>query len=79
MAICMVCHNDYDKAFEILMDNQRFTFDCFECAIQKLAPQCAHCECKIIGHGIEAKNKFYCCAHCARQKGIKEAHDHVNG
>ena len=30
-----------------------YTFDSFECAIQKLAPTCAHCGCRILGHGIE--------------------------
>lgn len=29
------------------------TFDSFECAIHKLAPVCEHCDCKIVGHGIE--------------------------
>lgn len=41
------------------------TFDSFECAIQKLAPTCAHCKCRIIGHGIEAKGRMFCCEHCA--------------
>jgi hypothetical protein len=43
MATCQTCGNDYDKAFELTMNGKRHTFDCFECAIQALAPQCAHC------------------------------------
>ncbi len=46
-----------------------FTFDCFECAIQKLAPSCAHCGCRVVGHGVEAAGKVFCCAHCARATG----------
>jgi hypothetical protein len=42
-----------------------------------LAPTCAHCGCKIIGHGIESDNIFYCCAHCAEMEGIEEAKDRV--
>jgi hypothetical protein len=38
------------------------TFDSFECAIHGVAPQCAHCQCRIVGHGIEAQNMIYCCA-----------------
>lgn len=70
MARCDVCGNDYDKAFEVRLAGQAHTFDSFECAIHALAPTCAHCGCKIIGHGVEAKGRFYCCAHCAHQVGI---------
>jgi hypothetical protein len=31
----------------------------------------------VIGHGIEADGKFYCCANCARQSGITGARDRV--
>ena len=69
MAKCTVCDNEYDKAFQVLTGSKTYTFDSFECAIQALAPQCAHCGCKIIGHGVEAKGTMYCCAHCASTKG----------
>jgi len=66
MATCEVCGNSYDKAFQVRMPaGDSHTFDSFECAIQKLAPSCAHCKCRIIGHGIEANGKMYCCEHCA--------------
>ena len=55
MAQCEVCGNDYHLSFEVIAEGQTHTFDSFECAIHKLAPDCAHCGCKIIGHGIEAK------------------------
>jgi hypothetical protein len=66
MGTCEVCGNSYDKAFQVRMPaGDSHTFDSFECAIQKLAPSCAHCKCRIIGHGIEAEGKMYCCEHCA--------------
>ena len=52
-------------------------FDSFECAIHKLAPICAHCGCKVIGHGVEAKENIYCCAFCAGQEGVRGAVDDV--
>ena len=64
MARCEVCGNDYDKSFEVVMSGARHTFDSFECAITKMAPKCTHCECRIIGHGVEVSGKMYCCAHC---------------
>ena len=42
---CMVCGNEYARAFQITLDGETSTFDSFECAIHALAPQCAHCEC----------------------------------
>lgn len=69
MEKCATCGNTYDKLFEIKFNGKNYFFDCFECAIQKLAPCCAHCNCKIIGHGVENSNVFYCCANCAREEG----------
>jgi len=66
MGTCEVCGNRYDKAFSVTLAGDRaHTFDSFECAIQKLAPACAHCKCRIIGHGIETGGKMFCCEHCA--------------
>ena len=75
MAKCEVCHNDYDKAFEVTADGVRHVFDSFECAIHRLAPACAHCGCKVIGHGLEAHGQFFCCANCARMAGETELKD----
>ncbi|MCC6471066.1 MAG: hypothetical protein IT563_22305 [Alphaproteobacteria bacterium] len=78
MARCVVCGNDYDKAFMISQDGRSQTFDSFECAIHALAPRCAHCQCRIVGHGIEASGKTFCCAHCARESGTTGAVDRTS-
>lgn len=70
MAVCEVCGNDYYLSFDVITAGNKHTFDSFECAIHKLAPVCAHCECKMIGHGIEANGTFYCCASCAQASGV---------
>ena len=72
---CEVCGNDYDKAFQGTRGGETRTFAAFECAIQAMAPRCAHCECRIIGHGLEADGAIYCCAHCARKSGEDELRD----
>jgi hypothetical protein len=77
MARCELCGNDYDKAFEITLGGARHVFDSFECAAQALAPSCAHCGCKILGHGVEAGGSMYCCAHCAAAKGVHGVADRV--
>ena len=77
MARCDVCHNDYDKSFTVTMGARTGTFDSFECAIHALAPTCAHCKCRVIGHGAEAGSKIYCCANCAKESGVRGLDDRV--
>jgi hypothetical protein len=70
MTSCETCGNDYDKAFTVIThDGREHTFDSFECAIHAVAPTCAHCGCRIVGHGVEADDAIYCCAHCAHEVG----------
>ena len=78
MPICETCGNDYDKAFQVILGGQKHVFDSFECAIQALAPTCAHCNCRVIGHGVESRGTFYCCAHCAQQSGVRGVDDRAD-
>jgi hypothetical protein len=77
MLKCEVCGNNYDKTFTVIMSGRQHTFDSFECAIQALAPQCAHCQCKVIGHGVEQGGRVFCCAHCAKHEGVSDLKDRV--
>ena len=54
---CEVCGNQYDKSFEVHTDGRKHVFDSFECAIHALAPSCAHCHCRVIGHGVDESEK----------------------
>jgi len=78
MAVCEVCGNDYYMSFDVVAAGVTHTFDSFECAIHRMAPTCEHCRCRIVGHGVEADGKFYCCAHCASASGAKGLVDHVD-
>jgi hypothetical protein len=75
MARCEVCGNDYDKSFEVIVGGAPHVFDSFECAIHALAPRCAHCDCRIVGHGVEAQGKVFCCANCAVLSGVSNLKD----
>ena len=72
-----MCGNDYEMALQVVTAGVTHTFDSFECAIHKLAPICELCGFIIVGHGIEAKNLFYCCANCAHAKGAKSIVDNA--
>lgn len=75
LATCEVCGNGYDKAFRVVVQGASHTFDSFECAIEKLAPRCNHCGCRVIGHGMEDAGRIFCCAHCAKESGVNQMKD----
>lgn len=75
MPRCETCGNDYDRAMDVVIDGRRHVFDCFECAIHALAPSCAHCGCRIIGHGLQVSSFYYCCTHCLREDGVAAGDD----
>jgi len=77
MTQCEVCGNQYDKPILVTVLGRSHAFDCFECAIQALAPVCLHCGCRIIGHGVEVEGRIYCCAHCATKEGVKGVRDRL--
>jgi hypothetical protein len=77
MGKCEVCGNSYDKSFDVVMGGQTHTFDSFECALHALAPSCAHCGCRIVGHGLEASGAYYCCRTCADGSGIEGFKDRM--
>jgi hypothetical protein len=78
VARCDVCGNDYDKSFQVQMQGRTYTFDSFECAVHALAPTCAHCSCRVLGHGVEANGAIYCCAHCASEMGVTSVRDRAS-
>lgn len=78
MAVCDTCGNDYDKAFQVTKAGKTMTFDSFECAISAMAPRCTHCQCRVIGHGVEDDDgEIFCCAHCAAQHSVTGLKDRL--
>lgn len=75
MPTCDSCGNDYDKAFTVTRGQETRTFDSFECAINVMAPTCEVCSTRIIGHGVEADGRVFCCAHCAERAGVGALQD----
>ncbi len=65
MATCDQCGNDYANPMRIEKDGESYIFDSFECAMTKLAPTCPACRTRVLGHGVAAQGRVYCCNHCA--------------
>ncbi|MFW6067319.1 MAG: hypothetical protein ACOC97_03205 [Myxococcota bacterium] len=77
MTRCATCGNEYDGGFEIVVNGERHAFDCFECAIHRLAPTCGSCGIRVLGHGVQAGDRVFCSSHCARQQGVSGVATHV--
>ena len=77
MGRCDKCGNNYDKSFELKINDRSYTFDSFECAISMVAPRCNTCGVTVIVHGMESNGDIYCCDHCAEKKGVKGLEDRV--
>ncbi|MEX2530974.1 MAG: hypothetical protein WD960_09390 [Gemmatimonadota bacterium] len=78
MGTCDMCGNEYHRSFDVVMAGETHTFDSFECAIHALAPRCATCGCRVVGHGLEDDTgAVFCCGHCAEAKhpDLDELHD----
>lgn len=67
MSTCDVCGNDYDNPLTITQGGRSGVFDSFECAVHAMAPTCAHCGCRVLGHGVHVGDETYCCANCSRE------------
>jgi hypothetical protein len=69
-ATCATCGIETDEPLRINYKGRTSDYCCFECAITPLAPACAHCNCRVIGHGTYGDDgNTYCCQHCADQAG----------
>lgn len=79
MPICDTCGNDYPRSFRVVdAGGRQHTFDSIECAAHALAPVCSHCQCRILGHGVDTPQGIYCCANCARAGGETRAVDNTS-
>ena len=72
MARCETCGNDYDKAFQVILNGSTHTYYSFE-----LAPKCENCGIRIVGHGLEKDGTFFCCEHCAEVVGVTGLRDRI--
>ncbi len=67
--VCAQCGNSYNENRTLKVDygSSHYDFDCFECAISKLAPRCKSCQVTIIGHGVEKNTSLFCSERCSNQ------------
>lgn len=80
MGRCCVCGNEYAEAFTVtLPGGDAYVFDSLECAIDKVAPRCGHCGCRVVGHGIQVGGVTFCSAHCARTRTGRDLPAGVGG
>lgn len=76
MAAREVCGNEYEgSSAMITTDRRAHIFDSIDDAAHAIAPVCAHCGCRVLGHGMQSGGKIYCRASCARRTGSDAVRD----
>ncbi|MGD9765042.1 MAG: hypothetical protein AB7V27_15150 [Candidatus Binatia bacterium] len=66
---CDVCGNPTRHPMTLTQREDRFVVDCLECAIHVLAPTCAECSCRIIGHPVLWEDEVFCSRRCVAAAG----------
>lgn len=65
MLRCEVCGNECDYGIRVVDADMAHIFDSFQCAIQRLAPECEYCGSRILGHALAVNGRSFCSEHCA--------------
>lgn len=74
MAPCEACGNDYPLSFEIhTVSGVRQVFNCFGCAIHRLAPVYEQCGRRILTRGMGVARYLFRYSSCAGTNGLASA------
>jgi hypothetical protein len=63
-ARCEVCGFATRSGIRIIAGGVTHLFDSYQCAIHRLAPECEHCGCRILGRPLEVQQRPYCSPEC---------------
>lgn len=77
-AVCEVCGNTGCQCFEVQIGGEVHIFDRFECALDVLTPQCAHCGTPFVGQGVRVGNTVYCTSECVHAAHAERREIQVN-
>ena len=61
---CINCGENIEKDYILFINGAEFVFDSFECAVNFVAPRCAHCNSVILGPGVKQLDDTYCGTSC---------------
>jgi hypothetical protein len=63
---CENCGSNIEKDYILFINGAEFVFDSFECAVNFVAPRCAHCNTVIMGKGIQSGEQVFCSTNCSK-------------
>jgi hypothetical protein len=67
-ARCENCGMDIEKDYILFINGEELMFDSFECAVNFVAPRCAHCNTVIMGNGVHHSNDIFCSTFCSNER-----------
>ncbi len=70
---CEVCGQEAGGGVRVVAGGLTHVFDSFQCAIHRLAPECDHCGCRILGRIFTSSGRPFCSEGCAQADPIPPA------
>ncbi len=64
VARCEVCGLATRSPIRVIANGATHTFDSYQCAIHRLAAECEHCGCRILGRSLESEGRHFCSSEC---------------
>lgn len=69
-ARCEKCGLNIEKDYILFINGKEFTFDSYDCAVNFVAPRCAHCNSIIAHREIKHREEAYCSQYCFKEKNF---------
>lgn len=63
---CENCGSNIEKDYILFINGAEFFFDSFECAVNFVAPRCAHCNTVILGKSFQSGDQVFCTENCSK-------------
>ena len=60
-------------------DGPSYTFDCFDCAIEMVAPRCPECRRAYLGRPVTSGEHRFCSTACSQRRQVREAWSPAQG
>lgn len=74
MKVCRKCHLPARLPLTVQLDQgPKYTFDCFDCAIETLAPRCPECGRVYLGRPVTYAKQQFCSTACAQRRQARDA------
>ncbi len=77
---CRKCGRASEVPVTVQFDSgPQYTFDCFDCAVETLAPRCPECGRVYLGRPVPFGDQHFCSTECAQRRQVRDAWSPARG